>query len=402
MLKRVLFVDDEPNVLDGLRRMLRPLRQEWDMAFASNGPEALEVLGTTAFDVIVTDMRMPGMDGAELLAHVRGRHPRVVRIVLTGQSSREAVLRAINVAHRQLTKPCEPEALKAAVRRACALRDLLSNPTLLTLLSRLESIPSMPAMYAEVVRELESVEPSLKKVGDIIARDVGMSAKILQIIHSAFFGVRFHVSSPAQAVIHLGAETTKFLVLGANIFCRHNPEALRPFSIDALFAHSQHVSRLAGEIARAEGCRQKDVEYACMAGLLHDTGKLVLAGYLPDQYKDVLALEGERELLPCDAEREVFGTTHAEVGAYLLGLWGLPDPIVEAIAWHHHPAECPTNSFGPLAAVHVADALADEGPACEGGGGRLDRAFIERLGAGARIAVWRTFLDPQSRPGGES
>jgi putative nucleotidyltransferase with HDIG domain len=396
-VRKVLFVDDEPKVLDGLRRMLRPLRDEWDMAFAGGGPEALELLGRDAFDVVVTDMRMPGMDGAELLAQVRGRHPRAVRIVLTGQSSREAVLQAVNVAHRQLSKPCDPEVLKAAVRRACALRDLLSSGPLLTLLSRLESVPSMPAMYAEVVRELESPESSLQKVGEIIARDVGMSAKILQMVHSAFFGLRFHVASPAQAVVYLGAETTKTLVLAANIFSRFNPERLKPFSIEGLWVHSQVVSRLAGLVARAEGCARKDVEYATMAGLLHDTGKLVLAGYLPDQYRQVLALAREQGLAECAAEREVFGATHAEIGAYLFGLWGLPDPIVEAVAWHHRPADCPADGFGPLAAVHVANALAHGGEA-----ERLDGDFLARLGAAGRLAAWQALLGEPAAEGGQS
>ncbi len=387
MGRKVLFVDDEPNLLEGLRRMLRPLRDEWDVAFAGSGAEALELLDRTPFDVVVTDMRMPGMDGAQLLAEVRGRHPRAVRIVLTGQSSREAVLRAVNVAHRQLTKPCDPELLKAAVRRACALRDLLSGGTLLTLLSRIESVPSMPDTYAEVVRELESSDSSLRKVGALIARDVGMSAKILQMVHSAFFGVRFHVSSPAQAVVCLGAETTKALVLAATIFSRFAPGQLGPFSIDEVWAHSRAVARLAREVARAEGCAQKDVEYAAMAGLLHDTGKLVLAGYLPEQYRQALALAAERGLSACAAEREVFGSTHAEVGAYLFGLWGLPDPIVEAVAWHHSPGDCPAGGFGPLAAVHVADALA-HGP----DGGRLDRDYLARLGVAGREAVWQELL----------
>src|SRR5581483_3764059 len=159
---------------------------------------------------------------------------------------------------------------------------------------RLESVPSLPELYAEVVRELESPDSSLQRVGEVIAQDVGMSAKILQMVHSAFFGVRFHVSSPAQAVVYLGAETTKALVLAAHIFSRLNPEVLQPFAIEGVWAHSQLVSRLGGLVARAEGCAQKEVEQSAMAGLLHDTGKVVLAGYLPEQYRQALALAREQ------------------------------------------------------------------------------------------------------------
>jgi putative nucleotidyltransferase with HDIG domain len=392
-----LFVDDEPRLLEGLRRMLRPLRREWDMAFAADAFQALELLKANPFDVVVTDMQMRGMDGAQLLEQVRGQHPRAVRIVLTGQSSREAVLRAVRVAHCQLSKPCDPEVLKATVRRACALRDLLHDPTLLTLLSRLESIPSLPATYAEVIKEMESADPSLQKIGQVIARDVGMSAKILQMIHSAFFGIGFHVSGPEQAVILLGAETTKYLVLAAHIFTSIDPARVWPFSIEAVLAHSQRVSGLAREVARAEGLDRKEVEHAAMAGLLHDTGKVILAGYLPDRYREVLALERGRGLGSCDAERPVFGATHAEVGAYLLGLWGLPDPIVEAVAWHHRPADCPAHAFGPLAAVHIADGLAHDET-----GGSLNGDYLARLGVAGRVGEWRELLGQAAEHGGKS
>ncbi|HKI32876.1 MAG TPA: response regulator [Gemmataceae bacterium] len=403
MVRRVLFVDDEPNVLEGLRRMLRPLRHEWEMAFASGGPEALELLDRAAFDVVVTDMRMPGMDGAQLLAQVRGRHPNLVRIVLTGQSSREAVLRAVRVAHRQLNKPCDSDELRTTIQRACALRDLLADSTLRTLLSRLESVPSPPALYQEVVKELESAEPSMQKVGEIIGRDTGMTAKILHMVHSAFFGVRFHVASPAQAVLFLGAETTKALVLAANIFSKFDAGALKSFAVDAIWAHSQVVGRLAGEVAKSQWCERRVIEEACMAGLLHDTGKLVLAGYLPDRYGQSLLLARGGQVPPAEAERQVFGATHAEVGAYLLGLWGLPDPLVEAVAWHHRPCDCPASTFTPLTAVHVADALVYELRVEDGEetASQLDAAYLARLGLADRLPAWRELRDAAGREGDE-
>src|SRR5947207_3360507 len=158
--------------------MLRPQRQEWNMVFVSSGAEALAALTESKFDVLVTDMRMPGMDGAELLAHVRVLYPHMVRIILTGQCSRDSFLRAVQLAHRHLGKPCDVELLKATLTRACALRQLLTNSTLVTLASRIDSVPSLPSLYFEVVRELEGPDPSLQKVGKIIARAAGMTARI--------------------------------------------------------------------------------------------------------------------------------------------------------------------------------------------------------------------------------
>jgi HD-like signal output (HDOD) protein len=390
MKRRILFVDDEPRILEGLGRMLRPLRQEWDMEFVTSGALALDALARTPFDVLVSDMRMPNMDGMQLLTEVRGRYPQVVRLILSGQCSRETMLRAVRVAHRQLTKPCQPDVLRAVVTRACALRDVLTDRTLLTLTSRLESVPSLPALYQEVMRELEAPEPSLQKVGEIISADAGMAAKILQVVHSAIFGIRFRVSSPAQAVMLLGLETCRALVLAISLFSKLNPDLLKTFSLESLWSHSQATSGLARRLAMAEQCDQRVIEEACMAGLLLDIGKLVLAGYLPDSYREVLTLV-EREQLSCtEAERSVFGATHAEVGGHLLSLWGLPEGIVEAVAWHHRPGECPMDSFGPLTAVHVADSLL--GTPQDGVGGNaaamVDMAYLERLGLSHRLPAW--------------
>jgi len=112
--KRVLFVDDEPRILDGRRRMLRSMRHEWKMSFAETGQEALAILANQPFDVVVVDMRMPGMDGVQLLSEVRKRH-QIIRIVLSGTADREAILRAVGLAHQYLSKPCDAETLKSVL-----------------------------------------------------------------------------------------------------------------------------------------------------------------------------------------------------------------------------------------------------------------------------------------------
>ncbi|HLJ96549.1 MAG TPA: response regulator [Gemmataceae bacterium] len=398
----VLFVDDEPKVLDGLRRMLRPLRREWDMAFAGGGREALAMLQQNRFDVIVSDVRMPEMNGVDLLHQVREIAPHTVRIILTGQSSQEALLKAVRVAHRQLSKPCDPEVLREAVRRSCALRQLLGQSTLLTLALRLETIPSLPSQYFEVVRELESSESSLQKVGQIVAKDAGMSAKILQMIRSAFFCQRTRELSPEEAVVYLGAETTKLLVLAANIFSHFEPALVQSFPLDALWAHSQATSQLAKLLAKTEQAEPLAVAHAAMAGLLHDIGKLILAGYLPDQYRSVLIHAREERILLHDAERQIFGATHAELGAYVLGLWGLPEGIVEAVAWHHNPDHCPETAFSPLTAVHVASALLHEGvpETAWGPWAPLCNTYLNRLELAGRLEAWRDLRNRSDR--GES
>jgi len=216
--KRVLFVDDEPRILDGLKRMLRHMRDEWEMSFVESGEAALKVLESARFDVVVSDMRMPGMDGAELLTRVMERYPQIVRIVLSGHADKEMILKTVRPAHQYLSKPCDPEKLRSTVARASALRGLLADELLKQLVSQMSTLPSAPSLYNEVMNELRSGEGSVQRVGEIVSKDVGMTAKILQVVNSAFFGVPRHVESPAQAVSLLGLETIKALALSAQVF----------------------------------------------------------------------------------------------------------------------------------------------------------------------------------------
>ena len=218
MKKRILFVDDEPKILEGLQRTLRSMRQEWEMQFAGSGQEALECLSKEPFDVVVSDMRMPGMDGAQLLKEVMRLYPQIARIILSGHSDQEIVLKSVRIAHQYLAKPCEAETLKSVVTRTCALRELLADDAVRRMVSNMDSIPSLPSLYAEIMEEIQSPNASIQRVGKIISKDMGMTTKILQLVNSAFFGLRRHVSSPSQAVSLLGLDTIRALVLSVHIF----------------------------------------------------------------------------------------------------------------------------------------------------------------------------------------
>jgi len=390
-MKRILFVDDEPKVLEGIQRMLRPMRHEWQMAFAHSGPEALDILAERPFDVVVSDMRMPGMDGGELLTEVMRRYPETVRIVLSGYSAKETVLRSVGPTHQYLAKPCDAETLKRVIARAYALRGVLSSGTLRQTVSQIRSLPSLPRLYVELVNELQSPDASMKRVGQIIGKDVGMTAKVLQLVNSAFFGLRRHVSDPSQAAGLLGLDTIQALVLSIQVFSQFDGARATGLCLDTLWNHSAATGTLAKSICAAEDCETSACDHALMAGLLHDAGKLVLAANLPERYGQVLVLARDEAVAEWEAERQVFGTTHAEVGAYLLGLWGLPNPIVEALAFHHCPNEYIETTFAPLTAVHVADAL-EHGPDAAAAGrdvSRLDIDYLARIGLAERLPAWR-------------
>lgn len=398
MKKRVLFVDDERKILDGLQRMLRTLRHEWDMAFAVSGPEALEILDSGHFDIIVSDMRMPGMDGSQLLTQVRERHPEIIRIILSGYSDRETILRSVRVAHQYLNKPCDAETLRSTIARAGALRDFLADEGLLRVLSRIDRLPSVPSLYLEITRALESPDVTVDDICKIISKDVGMTAKVLQMTNSAFFGLSRRVTNLERALGLLGLETIKVLVITVEIFSMHAHASMPGFSASTLWDHSSGVASLAKAIAREEKQDQTGVDDSFTAGMLHDVGKLVLATNLPEHYRRVLTLMHERDTSLMNAEREIFGTTHAEVGGYLMGLWGLPDTIVEAITFHHAPGQCPVRAFSPLTAVHVADALDHSfhsGKSPEDAG-LLAFDYLAGLNLSERVPSWKAVCEERA------
>ena len=356
MKKTVLFVDDEPSIIQGLKRMLRSMRNEWSMLFAENGEDALNILSVNHVDVVVSDMRMPGMHGAELLGKVMERYPHIVRIILSGHSDQEMLLLSAKTAHQFLAKPCNADTLKHTIEHACLLRDLLKDENLVKVVTGIDRLPSLPSLYIMLVEEMQLPDASLKKVGDIIAQDVTMTAKVLQFVNSAFFGLPQKVTSPQQAAILLGLETLKALVLHVQVFSTFNVSSRTKFYIQELWQHSAMMGNLAKEIARVESGSRKMLDDALIAAILHDIGKLLLLE-VPGYYERVGGLVKEKGCRFFEAEYELWGTSHAEVGAYLLGLWGLPDTIVIPVAFHHSPVKLQEKDFTVLTAVHAADAL---------------------------------------------
>ncbi len=390
--RRILFVDDESNVLSGLERMLHGMRGTWSMEFCADARLALERLDQAPFDVVVTDTTMPHMSGSNFLVEVMERHPQVVRIILSGHTDRETTLEAIAVSHQLLAKPCDAGTLKATVGRALALRRLLEGDTpLKALVSRLETLPSLPALYSRIVQELQAPGTTIPAVTAIIGEDPAMTAKVLQLVNSAFFSLRRHVTNLNQAVGLLGLDTIKALVLSAQVFAQFEPEVIRVYSVEALWHHSTLVGALARRLAEATGGGEELLNDALTAGLLHDVGKLILASNLPNIYAKVEGLRVDGGMSLTAAERELFGASHGETGAYLLGLWGLPESIVEAVAYHHHPRDAETPGFTALTLVHVANALAHE--CCPtprvSSSDPLDRAYLESLGLDEAVDEWR-------------
>jgi len=389
--KTILFVDDESNILSGFKRMLRSMRKTMDFQFAESGVLALEVMAEHQVDVVVSDMRMPGMDGVTLLSTIQEQYPHAIRIMLTGHADNEAILRTVDVVHQFLSKPFDPEILKQVIDRACALQDLMADESLKELVSSIGSLPSLPKVYAELQKKMKDPECSIADVAGVIEKDMGMCTKVLQLVNSAFFGLFTKVDSPARAVNLLGLDTIKTLVLGMGVFSELKSASSKGFSVDALWQHSLSVAAFAKKIALEESDNKELIDNCYIAGMIHDVGKLLLFSSLPDKYIQAVTLAMEEQELNLSlAEQKVFQADHGDVGGYLIGLWGLPGSVVEAIAFHHKLDDYPEPTFCPALAVHVADVLYYRlnPQACIGAAPVLNEACLEQVGLTDRVEHW--------------
>ena len=283
-MKRVLFVDDEQNVLDGLKRMLYPMRNEWSMDFVTSGRQALKLLSEYEVYLLITDLRMAEMSGIELLSEVLKRHPQVVRMVLSGTVDQQTTLRSTVLAHQYLVKPCDAATLRATMERALTLRVMLDDPALKQLISKLQTLPSVPAQYVRLMDLLRSGDASSKEIGDVIRQDMSMTAKVLQLVNSSFFGIRRRITDPREAVAYLGQDTVRDLAAVASMFSAFRPKKMHNFSIDSLQDHSLAVATLARRIGDSLRLSKTASEHAYVGALLHDIGKLVLACNYPEKY----------------------------------------------------------------------------------------------------------------------
>ena len=327
----ILFVDDDALILRGLRRTMDEFCENWEADFAGSGSEALGKMAERSYDAIVTDMHMPGMDGIQLLEAVNQSTPGVIRFVLSGNTSDAQILKSAHLVHQMIPKPCAMEKIYDIVERACCLRDMLSAPQLLRMITGIKTLPSVPKLYARLLEQLQSETVSSEAVGNIIAQDTAMTAKILQLVNSAFFGLSENISSPQKAATILGLNTIKSLVLSIQVFSGYQDANRLPVSVDVVWLHSLHVSRLAFSIARSLDLSSQECEDARVSGVLHDVG-ILLGLQIPDFFQSVRFHKNGHIVI--ESEYESLGTSHAEMGGYLLGIWGLPNSIVQAVAFH--------------------------------------------------------------------
>ena len=300
-------------------------------------------------------------------------------------------MRSVGPSHQYLSKPCEPDTLKQKLSGAFALHELLDSEPIRTLVAGMSSLPSLPSIYTEVVEKMQSDNTSIHDIGKLIEQDPGMTAKVLQLVNSAYFGLGRHISSPSEAASFLGLDILKGLILSQGVFSQFDEELVRSASLGTIRNRSLRVASWARKISKAEGVSQIVADQAFLGGLLHDMGELVIAANAPINYMHAVALAEHDGLQMHEAEQQVFGTTHAEVGAYMLGLWGIDDDVVASVAYHHKPLSFPTDAFHALTAVYAASTyMLRDTTATEKDSSPAERdTYLDRIGLGDRLPVWR-------------
>jgi HD-like signal output (HDOD) protein len=352
-MKRLLFVDDERPVLDGLRSRLRPLHGRWNMEFVESGALAIEQMQEQPFDVIVSDMRMPGMDGAKLLEIVSQRWPQTIRIVLSGYAELDQTVRLVPFAHQYLSKPCQPKQLENVIERCLRLHEMLNQPRLRSIVGRIRTLPSLPTVYAALQNIVKDDNMTLSDVAKIVSADSALAARVLQIVNSAFFRLARRISNIEQAVSYLGFKAIRNLAMAVEIFTRWPGGGCAAVDLGKLQLHVHAVAAAATALTE----KTSYADDAMMAGLLHDIGYWVLVKECPEELAAAARQAMSAQIPLHAAETEIIGASHAEIGAYLLGIWGLPYTVVEAVALHHRPEEVPQSDFDVLAALAIAHSL---------------------------------------------
>ncbi len=390
MKHNILFVDDEQAILDGIRTMMHSKRKEWKCHFASSGDQGLEILDTKAFDVVVADMRMPGMDGADFLSEVAKREPAAIRIILSGYSDTPALQKVTRVAHQFLSKPCSSDVIIETIRRVMEISSILGNEEIRTVVAKVNSLPVMPDLYIRLQKELDSPEPDIKVIGKIVEMDVGVTATILKVVNSSFFGFFGKVTSPARAVALLGTETVKGLILGALFISKIDLSAFPGYSVGRLWEHSLQTGYLAKTIAALESDDKEFMDECFLTGILHDVGKLLFVTKMDEIYNPVLECVRDVGGPIVSCEKELIGVDHAEVGAYLLGLWGFQKEIVEGVYRHHSPEMCEKGISHALVS-HVANTLQHELTTYseDYSFSTINEEFLAQSGLTGRLDLWR-------------
>jgi len=356
----IAFLIENNNFCKWLKKSMKDFKQDHVFLFFENENEVWDAVEDKEIDVIFAEIFMEDFDGLQFFESMRKEHPEIIRILLIDQHDESFVLKAYDCAHQLLDKMTTPNELMYTIDRALRLGKLLANEDLRRIISGLDSLPVMSDTYLRLIRAIQSPHTSFKEIGKIISEDASLTAKILQIANSPIYASHEKITNPMQAAVLLGINTIKALIIFVAVFSRSNTGSILKRDIKKeIENHSFRVAEKSREVIAQLSCDKETIDSVFICGLLHDFGKIILLE-IKEEYINMLKTVKDINSTILERERDLFGTTHTEIGAYLLGLWGLPDSIIEAVGNHHNPIQVDEEFVAVVAALHIANVLETE------------------------------------------
>ncbi len=389
-IKKLLVVGSDA---DQTTSISSALGAEWQVISSPSGESALEEMAAGGTAALLCAVNLPGMSGADLVKAVSDQFPATVRFLMYKESEKAVLTQAVSAVHQHVPLPLDPAALKRALGHSMNLHGLLANEELAERVMAIGGLPSPPEIYNKLVAELNSEDANIQSISSLISRDVGITAKVLQMVNSAYFGLSSQVSSVQHATSMLGLDAVTSIVLSAGAFQQFKASPIAGYSIESVYSHSVAIGAKSRLLATAFGLNRKLAEDALLAGMLSDIGQVVMLTYFAEEFEAAIEM-ATAENIPLDqAERATFGVSDAKLGAYLLSLWGMPDPILEAVALHCVPHKTVSPALNVLAAVHLAYATDwdETHNVRDGAGSVVDMAYVKSLGIGDQLESLRGF-----------
>ncbi|CAN5829792.1 HDOD domain-containing protein [soil metagenome] len=376
--KTLVWIGPSRLKTDLVARVVKRL-PHWALSDVLTVDEAKDGWPTSGVTVVVSE---PAIDGSDqgFLDWVRESYPATLRLLVVSDPRRSSSLAATTSAQQVMLASDRDDVLAAAIARMSTVRELTHNPAIAQVVGNVDRLPTVPRVYTQLTKATTKATAGAAEIARIIETDPGMSLKVLQLANSAFFGMTRRITSIQQAVTVLGFEVLKSLVLSAHVFSSMGPPT-REFSLDKFQVYSLRIARI---VRRFLPDRSDD---AFAAGLLHDIGRMIIGLRMPRELSRIQQRSQETNEPIHLIEREILGTTHGAIGAYLLALWGVPFTVVEAVAFHSEPSVVPSGDLSLLVAVHAAEALHE----IQSAGlpdDRLDFAAVERAGFLREIPRW--------------
>lgn len=349
MSKTILFVDDEKQILRALKRLF--IRSEYETFYAESGEMALEILEENKVDLVITDIRMPLMDGYQLLRTVKEKYPLTLRVALSGYTDNIKIYKALedNIVKLYLFKPWNNDELKDVIDKIFEQEEILQDKNLLKLINNINDLPTVPDLYGQISKLIEN-GADIDEISKVIEKDPAISSRILRVANSAFYGTK--TGSVKQAIIYIGLTSVKNIVLTNSVFKELKSDQVEK---ELLWKHVSLTNAYANLIY-SEFINKKMPSTFASAGLLHDIGKVVIYQHFKEKKEAVLKMVLENQgISTWEAEKEIIGVSHQEIGGYLLNWWELPFPIVEAALFHHNPMAENIINKELVSVIHLAN-----------------------------------------------